>query len=157
MRVISHTVNLCLAVLLATASVRGAAARWATDHPGEPQENHRHGRTGGSVHHAGLANALCPLANLANVQVTPFPIKMDDVCGSFKLNVANNAVACAAFGQMGSIMGNPPLRCAPDAVPVHPDKDPQGEQDRYAALQGSIVSGIHAMLFNTGHTLAGLF
>lgn len=91
---------------------------------GHQQGGHSAPHTGSN---ANLASALCPVASIGNVQLTPFPMRTDDVCGSFGLNVANNAYACVAFGQMGSLLGNPPLRCAPDAVPVHPDTDPQGE------------------------------
>jgi hypothetical protein len=61
------------------------------------------------------------------VQIPPFPIKADDVCGSFGLGAANNAYACLTLGQLAPILGNPPLRCAPDAIPPHPNTDPSGK------------------------------
>lgn len=107
---------------------------------GHQQGGHPAPQTGSNLN---LASALCPVASIGNVQLTPFPIKTDDVCGSFGLNVANNAYACVAFGQMGSLLGNPPLRCAPDAIPVHPDTDPQGECRAQAvgSCTGNGISG----------------
>lgn len=79
---------------------------------------------GGSL--PSLTAAACPLVMKTNTQITPFPIRTDDVCGSFGLGLPNNLYACAAFGQLGSILGNPDLRCAPDAIPQHPDTDTAG-------------------------------
>lgn len=79
---------------------------------------------GGSL--PSLSAAACPLVFKTNTQITPFPIRTDDVCRSFGLDLPNNLYACAAFGQMGSILGNPDLRCAPDAIPQHPDTDTAG-------------------------------
>lgn len=119
------------AVLLATLLVVHTHALQITiaGHTVELGSQHAHQQGGHPGRHqsSNLASALCPVASVAQVQVSPFPIRTNDVCGSFGLNVANNAYACVAFGQMGSLLGNPPLRCAPDAVPVHPDTDPQGE------------------------------
>jgi hypothetical protein len=83
------------------------------------------GRPGGSFVPT-IVDALCPLTGPTNVQISPFPIKSEDVCGSFGLNAANNAYACLALGQILPILGNPPLRCAPDAIPAHPNTDPNG-------------------------------
>lgn len=77
----------------------------------------------------GLSAAACPLVMKTNTQITPFPIRSDAVCDSFGLGQANNLYACAAFGQMGSILGKPDLRCAPDAIPLHPDTDTAGKAD----------------------------
>jgi hypothetical protein len=74
----------------------------------------------------GLTAAACPLVMKTNTQITPFPIRSDAVCDSFGLGQPNNLYACAAFGQMGSILGKPDLRCAPDAIPSHPDTDTAG-------------------------------
>lgn len=90
-----------------------------------------------------LASALCPVTTAADIQLTPFPIKTDNVCGSFGLGIASNAVACIAFGQMGAILANPPLRCAPDAVPVHPTVDPQGKHSS-AAVETTATTGLNA-------------
>jgi hypothetical protein len=88
-----------------------------------------------------LASALCPVTTAADIQLTPFPIKTDDVCGSFGLNIGSNAVACLAFGQMGAILANPPLRCAPDAVPVHPATDPKGKHTAHTTATTPLGAG----------------
>lgn len=83
------------------------------------------GRPGGS-YVPNIASAACPVTGAADVQIAPFPIRSDDVCGSFGLNEANNAYACLSLGQLAPILGNPPLRCAPDAIPPHPTTDSNG-------------------------------
>lgn len=113
-----------LALLAADATALKITMAGYTLDLANPLASHPQGASSSSK--PNLASALCPATTAAHVQLTPFPIRTDDVCGSFGLNIADNAYACLAFGQMGSLLGNPPLRCAPEAVPVHPATDPQG-------------------------------
>jgi hypothetical protein len=89
----------------------------------------------------GLTAAACPLVMKTNTQITPFPLRTDAVCDSFGLGQANNVYACAAFGQMGSLLGKPDMRCAPDAIPPHPNTDTAGKSGHSAEGAGGGGAG----------------
>ena len=65
----------------------------------------------------------------------PFPIKSDRLCDSSGMNEANNQMACMLFEVMGSMMTNPPLRCAPEAVKAPAGVDAEGAGPRRAWLR----------------------